>query len=141
MEKPNAVKKGAGVARSHVSSWMHAEVLLGEALAELLDREPRAQVGIITREDERARLLYNSLRRQIPVRLVLDGRFGFQPGIDITAVSQVKGLEFDYVIVPDASANVYADDPVSRRMLHVAATRAVHQLWVISVGKASTLLP
>ncbi len=140
-KKPQSKKDGARVAQSHLPSWMHAEVLLGEALAELLDREPKAQVAIIAREHERAQLLHDTLRRQIPVRLVLDGRFTFQPGVDITAVPQVKGLEFDYVIVPDATANVYPDDPVSRRMLHVAATRAVHQLWVLTVGTRSPLLP
>lgn len=140
-KSPQAKKDGAPVAQSHLPSWMHAEVLLGEALAELLDREPKAQVAIIAREHERARMLHDTLRRQIPVRLVLDGRFTFQPGVDITAVPQVKGLEFDYVIVPDATASVYPADPVSRRMLHVAATRAVHQLWVLTVGKASPLLP
>ena len=138
-EKPRVVKDGAPVAHSHVPSWMHAEVLLGESLAELLDREPKAQVAVIAREDERARLLHDSLRRQLPLRLVLDGRFSFQPGIDVTAVAQVKGLEFDYVIVPDATASVYPDDPVSRRMLHVAATRAVHQLWIVAVGTPSPL--
>ena len=110
-------------------------------LAELLDREPKAQVAIIAREDELARRLHDTLQRQLPVRLVLDGRFTFQPGIDITAVAQVKGLEFDYVIVPDATANVYPNDPVSRRMLHVAATRAVYQLWIVTEGKRSPLLP
>jgi DNA helicase-2/ATP-dependent DNA helicase PcrA len=136
-----ATKDGAPVAHSVPPSWLHAEILLGESLAELLDREPRAQVAIIAREDERARKLHDTLRHQLPVRLVLDGRFSFQPGIDITAVPQVKGLEFDYVVIPDATPNVYPDDPVSRRMLHVAATRAVHQLWVVAVGQRSSLLP
>ena len=56
-------------------------------------------------------------------------------------VSQVKGLEFDYVIVPDADAANYPLTPESRRLLHVAATRAIHQLWVISVGHPSPVLP
>ena len=56
--------------------------------------------------------------------------FRFAPGIEITEVDQVKGLEFDYVILLDASAEHYPDDARSRRLLHVGATRAVHQLWL-----------
>jgi len=73
-------------------------------------------------------------------RLVLEGDFGFQPGIDVTHVASVKGLEFDYVIVPDASASTYPADDDARRALHVAVTRAAHQLWVASVGAPSPLL-
>jgi hypothetical protein len=31
--------------------------------------------------------------------------------------------------------------PAARRLLHVGATRAVHQLWLTSVGTPSPLLP
>ena len=39
------------------------------------------------------------------------------------------------------SATAYPDTPQSRRVMHVAATRAVEQLWVISVGRPSPILP
>jgi DNA helicase II / ATP-dependent DNA helicase PcrA len=56
-------------------------------------------------------------------------------------VDAAKGLEFDYVIVPDVSAVTYPDDDESRRRLHVAITRAVHQLWIVEVGPRSRVLP
>ena len=52
----------------------------------------------------------------------------------------MKGLEFDYVILVDASAEHYPDDARSRRLLHVGATRAVHQLWLTTVGPASPVV-
>jgi DNA helicase-2/ATP-dependent DNA helicase PcrA len=55
-------------------------------------------------------------------------------------VDQVKGLEFDYVILLDTSADHYPDDDRSRRLLHVGATRAVHQLWLVSVGTPSPVI-
>ncbi len=61
--------------------------------------------------------------------------------MDVCEVSEAKGLEFDYVIVPDADAASYPGDDEARRALHVAATRAMHQLWFCSVGTPSTLLP
>jgi len=58
----------------------------------------------------------------------------------VTEVTQVKGLEFDYVVVLDVDSTNYPDTPAARRALHVAATRAVHQLWMMSVGTPSPLV-
>ena len=52
----------------------------------------------------------------------------------------MKGLEFDYVILLDTSADHYPDEDRSRRLLHVGATRAVHQLWLVSVGAPSPVV-
>ena len=74
-------------------------------------------------------------------RLIVDGAFDFRPGVDVVEVSQVKGLEFDYVVIPDATPNSYPDTPEARRLLHVAATRAIHQLWVMSITLISKIVP
>ncbi len=60
--------------------------------------------------------------------------------VRILTVHQAKGLEFDYVVLADVSAEHYPDIPEARRRLHVGATRAVHQLWLTSVGTPSPLL-
>jgi DNA helicase IV len=72
--------------------------------------------------------------------LVIDDEFAFSPGVEIVEVQSVKGLEFDYVIIVEASASNYPDVPRARRNLHVAATRAIHQLWVTSVGSLSPVI-
>ena len=59
----------------------------------------------------------------------------------VTDIRQVKGLEFDYVILVDVTASQYPADDESRHLLHIGATRAAHQLWVVATGTASTLLP
>ena len=138
---PIAAKEGAPISRSEVPSEMHASLVLADALSDLIARESGAQVAVIARENETAKRIYDSLHQHLSVRLVLDGRFTFKPGIDITSVSQVKGLEFDYVVIPDASEAVYPSDHQSRRVLHVAATRAIHQLWLITAGSWSRILP
>jgi ATP-dependent DNA helicase UvrD/PcrA len=71
---------------------------------------------------------------------VLAGDFSFEPGVDVTDVESIKGLEFDYVILPDATARAWPQTDEARRKLHVAITRASHQLWVISSGVRSRLL-
>ncbi|MCZ7583604.1 MAG: ATP-binding domain-containing protein [Deltaproteobacteria bacterium] len=140
-EAPVAVRDGVPVAQSLFPNEGHAAVFLTEALAALFRREPRASVAVIARRPRVARRVFASLSRLPNTRLVLDGEFSFQPGVDVTCVAQVKGLEFDYVVLPDAEPGSYPDTPESRRMLHVAATRAIHQLWVISLGKPSPILP
>jgi len=138
---PRAAKEGAKVVRTVVPSEGHAAAVLCEALRRLRDREPEAQIAVIAREAGPARALHEALSRALHVRLVLDGDFSFGPGVDVTEVAQVKGLEFDHVIVPDATAAVYPDTPENRRMLHVAATRASRRLWVVSPGVPSPILP
>ena len=51
----------------------------------------------------------------------------WKEGVLITTAHLAKGLEFDEVIVPFASAATYQTE-VDRRMLYVACTRAMHQL-------------
>jgi DNA helicase-2/ATP-dependent DNA helicase PcrA len=67
--------------------------------------------------------------------------FAFSPGVDVTDVGQVKGLEFDYVILLDVNATSYPDTVEARHLLHIGATRATHQLWLVSTGPVSPLVP
>jgi len=60
--------------------------------------------------------------------------------VEVTEIDQVKGLEFDYVILVEVTSAHFPDTPAARRLLHVGATRAVHQLWLTSVGTPSLLV-
>lgn len=115
---------------------------LAEALHALAVAEPLASIAILTPSAELSQAYYSGLdRAELPrVRRVTNQDFEFAPGIEITEVAQVKGLEFDYVILVEASANAYPNTPEARRVLHVGATRAVHQLWVTSVDTPSQIL-
>ncbi len=112
------------------------------ALKELFRSEPLASVAVLTPSAEQSLTYAEGLATsEVPrVRHVRQQDFTFAPGIEVTEIEQVKGLEFDYVVLVDATADAYPDDPASRRRLHVGATRAVHQLWVTSVGTPSALV-
>ena len=137
---PRAGREGVPVARFDFPTEAHAHLFLAGALRDLLEREPRASVAVVAHAPEVARSIHRLLEDLPEARLALDGRFTFRPGVDLTDVASVKGLEFDYVIVPDASARAYPDDADARRRLHVAVTRAAHQLWIAAPGTASPLL-
>ena len=91
----------------------------------------------------RRALYYEALARaEVPsLRLVADQDFSFTAGIDVTDVRQSKGLEFDIVILLDVTDASYPATDDARRLLHVAMTRAAHQLWVTYSATPSPLLP
>ncbi len=138
--KMNAPKDGAPVLFSCFATSGQRGLLLTEALADLFNREPKANAAVIAATEETAKALHEVIIRRMEARLVLDGLFEFAPGLDVTHIDQIKGLEFDYVIIPDASIEVYPDKPEARRRLHVATSRAIHQLWVICVGNPSPII-
>ena len=61
-------------------------------------------------------------------------------GVVILDLPLAKGLEFDRVIVADASAAVYPDTPLARRQLYTCISRAMHEVTLISQGPLSPLL-
>jgi DNA helicase-2/ATP-dependent DNA helicase PcrA len=115
---------------------------LADALQELAGSEPLASVALLTPSAEASAAYFDGLDRcELPrLRWVRDQDFSFAAGVEITEVEQVKGLEFDYVILLDVDVSNYPDSPASRRVLHVGATRAIHQLWLTSVATPSPLV-
>ncbi len=92
----------------------HAQLFLAGAIRELLEREPQASAAVVCHAPEVARGFHRLLADLAEARLSLDGEFTFRPGVDVTDVASVKGLEFDYVVVPDASARAYPEARTSR---------------------------
>ncbi len=116
---------------------------LGEALRDLVQSEPLASVAVIARYPEQADLYFRGLRNaEVPnLRRVSEQDFSFRPGVDVTDARQVKGLEFDYVVLLEVGEASFPVSPDARHLLHIAATRAAHQLWVTATGRPSKLLP
>src|SRR5262249_48267629 len=95
---------------------------------------------VLCRSAATARRLHGLFRFTLPLRLVLDGRFLPRGPAQVSTVDEVKGLEFDYVIVPDANDEAYPADGAARRALYVAVTRARHQVVLAHTGRATPLL-
>jgi DNA helicase IV len=118
-----------------LASWIARE------LSALARHDRTATTAVICRTPLFARRLVERLRPGVPARLVLDGRFLVRGGVQVTTVDQVKGLEFDTVVIPDATAAAYPEEGSARRALYVAVTRTRHQLVVASVGERTRLVP
>jgi DNA helicase-2/ATP-dependent DNA helicase PcrA len=142
-DAPQATRGGAPVELFRFSHGGDAVGFLGESLRQLLQEEPLASIAVIARYPEQADLYFHGLSKaETPnLRRIADQDFPFRPGIDVTDIRQVKGLEFDYVVLVDVNESSYPTDDEARHLLHIGATRAAHQLWVLTSEKPSRLLP
>ena len=119
---------------AHLGLWLVSE------LREIERHDPRASAAVICRSPATAKRLTRLLRHALDARLVLDGAFAYESGVNVTTVDHVKGLEFDYVVAPDASKLNYPNQPSARRALYVAVTRSRHELALGSVTERTPLL-
>ena len=138
-----AVRHGAPVELFRFAHSGDAAGFLAEQLRILMVAEPRASVAVIARFPEHADAYYDVLDKgEVPrLRRIADQDFPFKPGVDVTDVKQVKGLEFDYVVLVEVNADTYPESNEARHLLHIGATRASHQLWILSSSEPSRLLP
>jgi len=95
-------------------------------------------MGIICKTLKQAELLYDKLK-EAGVYLLTDESTSFKEGVIITSAHLAKGLEFDEVIVPFASAANYKTE-VDKSMLYIACTRAMHKLTLTYWGEGTEFL-
>jgi DNA helicase-2/ATP-dependent DNA helicase PcrA len=142
-DPPQAPRSGAPVEAHRFPGTGAAVAFLAEALRPLMAREPRATVAILARHPQQADRYFDGLHRaEVPaLRRVRAQDFAFHPGIEVTDIRQVKGLEFDYVVLVDVNASTFGTDDEARHLFHIGATRAAHQLWLIVTSTPSPLIP
>ncbi|MDP3487607.1 MAG: 3'-5' exonuclease, partial [Bacillota bacterium] len=98
-------------------------------------------IAIIARSVAEAQSLFVALKAQgATVSLLQDGSDEYEGGVQVLPVYLSKGLEFDAVILTDAGGDHYPDRELDAKLLYVALTRAMHELYVLYFGKISPLL-
>jgi DNA helicase IV len=139
-----SLRRGAGAPGTvPVVGFEREEQLVAWLITEtsaVVEQDELASFCVIVRNAALARRIAAGLRGHVPCKLVLDGAFTFHRGVDVTTVAQVKGLEFDYVVVADATRSSFDASAEARRALYVAVTRARHQLALAHVGEPSPWL-
>ncbi|NCG18958.1 MAG: ATP-binding domain-containing protein [Rhodobacterales bacterium] len=141
-EPPLVTRDGPPVELFRFTDHGACVAFLSDVLNELTHQEPMASVAVLSSSSHISNMYFNGLiRGEVPrLRRVSQQKFTFTPGVEVTEIDQVKGLEFDYVILVEASAHQFPDTPSARRLLHVGGTRAVHQLWITTVGDPSPII-
>lgn len=97
-------------------------------------------LGIICKSQAEAEELYPLLREAFPTLslLTFESR-EFEEGIILTCAHMAKGLEFDQVIIPNATSANYVTD-LDNSLLYIASTRAMHQLDLVAAGEMPEIL-
>ena len=102
----------------------------------LVKADPYKLIALICRYPKQAMELKEELKEYLPgeVRLGHRDQFSFEPGIMVTNIHQVKGLEFDSValIEPDEE-NYPIRREESRNMIYVGITRTQDDLLLTTV--------
>jgi len=134
-----------GFARAVLGPYVsagEAVAFLADALRQLAQESPDANVALLSRFGAQADIYYEGLARaEVPnVRRITKQDFTWEPGFDVTDVRQTKGLEFDEVILLDVNASSYPDNSQARHTLYVGATRAAHELWCTTSDNVSPIV-
>lgn len=113
-----------------------------------IEDRPSAHVCVVCRSPADAVALKPDLATAIVesggdgaiVRVGHNADFHFGPGITVTNVRQIKGLEFDFVIVVEPDEVAYPADEQGRRWLYTVLTRAKESLYLVASRPVTPLL-
>ncbi|WP_138495695.1 HelD family protein [Paenibacillus pinistramenti] len=108
-----------------------------ERIAAALERVmqgPYRTAALLTRTLQEAEELHKELAAMGQELNLIDGRSSqYAGGLSVLPAYLSKGLEFDAVIVTDVDADHYGGQDA--KLLYVACTRALHELWLLSSGE------
>lgn len=124
----DALARSERVSRWVDSSEAHLLARVGECLRTLRREDRSATVALVARDEASVARWSSVLGPDLGVHYALDGDFSRSSTTHACTVREVKGLEFDYVFVLDATRFAYGDGAHGRHALYVASTRATHAL-------------
>ncbi len=95
-------------------------------------------IAVICKTARESRDIYKALREKAPfaVQWVRKETIQYKPGVLVIPIYLAKGIEFDAVILYDASEKKYFRGN-ERNLLYTACTRAMHALHIYCLGKMS----
>ncbi|MBM7602195.1 DNA helicase-2/ATP-dependent DNA helicase PcrA [Metabacillus crassostreae] len=96
-------------------------------------------IAIICKTAEESNKVYELLKGFIDVHLVDKRSNEFDKGIVIIPAYLAKGIEFDAVIIFNASKTVYEAESL-RNLFYTACTRAMHELSIFYEGELTTFV-
>jgi DNA helicase-2/ATP-dependent DNA helicase PcrA len=107
---------------------------INEDLAEL-QAEGFDSIAIITKTAAESREAYEALKAQGggELRLITKETLTFEKGVMVIPAYLAKGVEFDAVLIYDASSESYQRES-QRKLFYTACTRAMHRLLLYTTG-------
>jgi DNA helicase II / ATP-dependent DNA helicase PcrA len=123
---------------TQVDNYAELHSCIVSKVAELRDRGLNS-IAIICKSAKESASAYESLFSIDGIKLLRSNSLEYEQGVVVIPSYISKGIEFDAVIIYDASENVYGDESL-RRVFYTSCTRAMHVLQLYSVGKHSPFL-
>src|SRR5699024_10739429 len=96
-------------------------------------------IAIIGKTMQETKRLYSELKGEMKILLIHEETYSFQKGVLLLPASLAKGIEFDVVIIPDASNEAYGKDR-DQTIFYTVCTRAMHHLVMLSEGEESRFI-
>ncbi|WP_071396091.1 RNA polymerase recycling motor HelD [Bacillus tuaregi] len=96
-------------------------------------------IAIICKSAEESFQAYNALTSIDELKLLKSSSIEYEQGVVVVPSYLSKGIEFDAVIIYDASTLVYGNEDLLR-VFYTACTRAMHYLQLFSVGEPCQFL-
>jgi len=138
------VRRGPEPTMIQVDTYETEPHMIGKWIEERIAENQHSLSAVICRWPKQAQHLTTILQK-IGYPFVKWGHrdsFDFSPGVTVTNVHQVKGLEFrNVLIVNPTEAQYSSENDEGRNLLYVAVTRAEVHLDFITRDKPTSLLP
>ena len=125
------IRHGEDISFNRDSVSNHYECLLNK-IYNFLEKGYKT-IAIICKTDKEAALINEKLQSLgLDNKLITSKETNYKGGIFVITSALSKGLEFDAVIINDASNNVYNSESLTdMHLLYVACTRALHELDIL----------
>ena len=104
-----------------------------------LKKEGFDSIAVICRTAAESREAFDSLGGAGELKLVTKDTPQFEKGVCVIPAYLAKGVEFDAVLIYDASERTYGNEN-ERKLFYTACTRAMHELHLFSVGEPSRFI-
>lgn len=113
--------------------------IIQDVLVKIRDNQHQSIALICKTTDEAVQLIKELENSDIPAQLLDENSAIDQQKLLVIPSHLAKGLEFDAVILTSFETP-YDDNPLDRKLLYVALTRAMHELYLIGPSKEAFLM-
>ncbi|WP_175989476.1 RNA polymerase recycling motor HelD [Bacillus sp. Marseille-Q1617] len=96
-------------------------------------------IAIICKSAAESETAFMRLSEIKDLKIMKTGSLEYEQGVVVIPSYLAKGIEFDAVIIYDASSRQYGDEGL-RRLFYTACTRAMHELQLFSVGEPTPFI-
>ncbi len=134
------IRHGEEIAINLVEDYYSLALQLEKDISENKNKGYKSLALICKTLEECKRLKIELDKNNIKVNLVEGGENDFTGGVVLIPSYLVKGLEFDMVVICNASKENYSENQLDVKLLYVAMTRPLHNLKIYHIGEKTELL-